>query len=113
MKKLLKITGILILILLVLILIIPFAFQGKIMKIAKEQINNNLNAKADFEKLSLSLFRSFPNVSVGVKNMYIAGIDAFEGDTLFSVDNINVVVDLISAIKMENIKIKRIAVDNP
>ena len=43
MKKLLKITGIVILILFVLILIIPFAFQGKIMKIAKEQIRTGMN----------------------------------------------------------------------
>jgi hypothetical protein len=38
MKTLLKITGIVILTLLVLILAVPVVFQGKIMKIAKEQI---------------------------------------------------------------------------
>jgi hypothetical protein len=113
MKKLFKIAGIVILILIVLIIVVPFVFQGKIMKIAKDQINNNLNAKADFEKLSLSLFRSFPNVSVGIKNLYIAGINEFEGDTLFSVKSVNIVIDLISAIKMENIKIKRVALNYP
>jgi hypothetical protein len=113
MKKFLKITGIVILILLLLIIAVPFVFQGKIMKIAKEQINNNLNAKADFEKLSLSMLRTFPNVSVGIKNLYIAGINEFEGDTLFSVDAVEVVVDLVSAIKMENIKIRRITMNNP
>ena len=60
MKKFMKITGIVILAFLGLLVVLPFAFQGKIMKIAKEQINNNLNAKADFENLSLSLLRSFP-----------------------------------------------------
>jgi hypothetical protein len=113
MKKFLKITGIIILTLLLIIIAVPFAFQGKIMKIAKEQINNNLNAKADFEKLSLSLFRSFPNVSVGLKNLYVAGVNEFEGDTLISVNSAEVVVDLISAIKMENIKIKRIIINEP
>ena len=113
MKKFLKITGIVILVLLILIVSVPVLFRGKIMKIAKEQINNNLNAKADFEKLSLSLLRSFPNVSVGLKNMYIAGIDEFEDDTLFSVQSIEIVADLVSAIKMENIKIKRVIIDNP
>ena len=61
----------------------------------------------------LTLFRAFPNVSVGVKNLYIAGIDEFEGDTLFSVKSLTVVLDLISAIKMENIKIKRISLEYP
>jgi hypothetical protein len=113
MKKFLKITGIIILILLVIIIAVPFAFQGKIMKIAKEQINNSLNAKADFEKLSLSLFRTFPNVSVGLKNLYVAGVNEFEGDTLISINSAEVVVDLISAIKMENIKVKRIIINEP
>jgi len=113
MKKFLKITGIVIAILVLLIFSVPVLFQGKIMKIAKEQINNNLNARADFNKLSLSLLRSFPNVSVGIKDLYIAGINEFEGDTLFSVRSFEVVVDLVSAIKMENIKIKRIAIDYP
>jgi len=103
MKKLLKITGIIIITLLVIILAVPFLFQGKIMKIAKEQINTSLNAKAGFGKLSLSLFKTFPNVSVGLKDFYIAGLGEFEGDTLVSFSSAEVVVDLISAIKMENI----------
>lgn len=112
MKKFLKITGIVVLVLFILIISVPVLFKGKIMKIAKEQINNNLNAKADFD-LSLSLIRSFPNASVTLKNLYIAGIDDFEGDTLFSVRSLEVVADIVSAIKMENIKIKKIAVNNP
>ncbi len=55
MRKFLKITGIAILVILLLIFALPFLFQGKVMKIAKEQINSSLNAKADFDKLSLSL----------------------------------------------------------
>ncbi len=47
------------------------------------------------------------------KNMYIAGIDDFEGDTLFRANSINVVVDIVSAIKMKDIKIKRIFIDEP
>jgi hypothetical protein len=112
MKKFLKITGIVVLVLLILIVSVPVLFKGKIMKIAKEQVNNNLNAKADFD-LSLSLIRSFPNVSVSLKNLYIAGIGDFEGDTLLSVRSLEIVADIVSAIKMENIKIKKIAVDNP
>ncbi len=112
MKKFFKISGIILLVLFLLILIIPIAFKGKIMKIAKEQINQNINAKTDFD-LSLSLIRSFPNVSVQLKNLYVAGIDDFEGDTIFKVKSVEIVADLISAIKMENVKIKRISVDYP
>jgi len=113
MKKLLKITAIVVLFLLVLLLVVPFAFRGKIVNVAKSQINSSLNAKTDFDGLTLSLFRNFPNVSVGVKNLYISGINDFKGDTLFSVRSFEIVVDLISAIKMENIKIRRIFMDKP
>jgi len=113
MKKFLKVFGIFILVVFILIISIPALFKGKIMKIAKDQINNTLNAKADFSNLSLSLIRSFPNVSVGLKDLYVAGIDEFEGDTLVSVRNFVVVADLISAIKMEHIKVKKIIIDYP
>jgi hypothetical protein len=113
MKKFLKITGIVILLLVLLIITVPLVFQGKIMKIAKEQINNNLNAKADFEKISLSIIRNFPYISAGLKNLSITGINGFEGDTLFSAESIIIAVDIISAVRMENIKIKTIVIDQP
>jgi hypothetical protein len=113
MKKFLKISGIVILVILILLLVLPFAFRGKILNMAKDKMNSSLNAKADFDQLSISLFRNFPNVSVGVKDLYIAGIKDFEGDTLFSARSVYVVVDIVSAIQMKNIRIKRIFVDNP
>jgi hypothetical protein len=113
MRKFLKITGIIVLVILSLLVAVPFVFQGKILKIAKEQLNSSLNAHADFEKMSLSLIRSFPNVSVGIKNFYIVGINDFEGDTLVSMKSAKVVVDLISAIQMKNIKVKKITIDYP
>jgi hypothetical protein len=113
MKKFLKIFGIFIFVILILLFVLPFAFRGKIIKMAKEQINSSLNAKADFDNLSISLFRHFPDLSLSVNKMYIAGIDDFKGDTLFSANSINVVVDIVSAIRMKDIKIKRIFVEKP
>jgi hypothetical protein len=113
MKKFLKILAIVIVVLFVLIIIVPFGFQGKIIKIAKEQINNNVNAKVDFDKLKLSLLKSFPNVNVAVKSLYVAGLDEFEKDTLLKFSSLEISVDLISAIRMENIKIRKIILDKP
>lgn len=113
MKKLLKTLLIILVSLFGLILIVPIAFQGKIMKIAKQQINKSLNAEVGFDKLTISLIRSFPNLNVGLRDLYVAGTGLFEGDTLFSVGSIDVAVNLISAIKMENIEIKRIVIDDP
>jgi len=113
MKKFLKITGVVLLVLLALLIVLPFAFQGKIMKLVKDQLNNNLNAKADFGRISLSVFRSFPQLTAGIRDLYIAGISDFEGDTLFSVASVEVSVDLISAMGMKNIRIKKIIINEP
>ena len=66
LKKIAKITGITLGTLVVILFIAPFIFKGKIIAIAKEQINRNINANVDFKDLSLSFFRHFPSVSVAL-----------------------------------------------
>ncbi len=113
MKKLFKILLIIILVLLAIIVVVPVFFKGKILEIAKQQINKNLNAKVEFSDLNLSFIRNFPNASVVLKNLSVTGIDDFESDTLLSLQSFDIKLDAISAIKMENIKIKGILIDHP
>ncbi|MBN1598208.1 MAG: hypothetical protein JW894_07935 [Bacteroidales bacterium] len=113
MKKLFKILFYIILFLLVILFTVPFLFKGKIITIANEQLEKNLNADASFKDVSLSLFRKFPNLSVRLKGLNISGVEEFEGDTLLNIKSFEVVVDVLSAIKMENIKIKKILLDKP
>jgi hypothetical protein len=113
MKKFFKILAIIILVLLVCIITLPIFFKGKILEIAKEQINKNLNAKVEFSSLNLSFIRNFPNASVVLKNLSVVGVDEFESDTLLSLKSFDIRLDIMSAIKMENINIKGILIDNP
>ena len=71
LKKVLKITGIVILVLMVIAFILPFIFKGKIMRIAKTQINDNVNARVDFKDIDISLFRHFPRLAVGLENLTV------------------------------------------
>ena len=100
-------------ILLTIILVAPVLFKGKIVAVANEQLEKNLNAKASFRDLNLSLIRNFPNLSVRIKELCVSGIDEFEGDTLLAINTVDITVDLISAIKMENIDVKKIIIDQP
>ena len=111
MKKFLKILFFIIIILLIAIFAAPYLFKGKIIAIANEQLEKNLNAKASFRNINLSLLRNFPNLSIRLENLSVTGIEEFEGDTLVDIQGFNIVVDAISAIKMENIEIKRILID--
>lgn len=111
MKKILKITGITLLAILLIMFAAPVMFKGKILKVATEQANKNLRAKVEIGNLKISLFRNFPNLYVGFFDLSVVGTDRFEGDTLVAFKEFSLAVDLVSAIKMENIKVKSILVD--
>jgi uncharacterized protein involved in outer membrane biogenesis len=113
MKKFLKIFGIVFLVILVILIVTPFFLKKPIERIAKEQLNKSLNAKVDFSTVKLSFIRNFPNVYVGLEDFIIVGIGDFEKDTLISFKSFSVTVDVVSAIKMTNIKVKSILLDDP
>lgn len=113
LKKILKITGITLLVLIVILFTAPFIFKGKILKIAKEQINKNINAKADFKDLSLSFFRRFPRVSVALEELQVTGLGEFSKDTLISAKEIDVAVNLFSVFSAKDMKVYSINVNEP
>ncbi|MBA7641246.1 hypothetical protein ES703_48922 [subsurface metagenome] len=113
MKKFFKVFLIIVLLILAVLFASPFLFKGKIISIANEQLEKNLNAKASFSDINISLIRNFPNAGVRLKNLVVVGIESFEGDTLLTIHSIDIALDIISAIKMENIKIKRIYINKP
>ncbi len=113
MKKFLKILGIVIVVLFLLLLILPFAFKGKIMEMIKTEANKSLKAQVDFDDVHLSLIRNFPNLSVGIDDLSVAGIDRFEGDTLASMKKLTLVVDIMTVIRGEDIRIKKIDLSHP
>ncbi len=90
LKKILKIAGIILLSLIVLAFLLPLMFKGKIMEIAKKEINKNINAKVDFKDVNISLFRHFPHVAVGLENLQVIGSGDFSKDTLISSNQIDV-----------------------
>jgi len=88
MKKALKIIGISILIIFFLLLAIPFVFQSQIKDMVKRFINENLNAQVEFNDVSLSLIRSFPQAHVEVDDLVITNFKPFEGETFATAKNI-------------------------
>ncbi|MBL7762962.1 MAG: AsmA family protein [Chitinophagaceae bacterium] len=112
MKKALKITGISLLVLIVAAFALPILFKGKILTLVKKGINENVNAKVDFNDLSLSLFRHFPKLSVALENISVVGTESFAKDTLISAKKIDVSLNLLS-IMSDNIKVSGVYLDNP
>ncbi len=113
LKKILKISGILLLVLILLAFLIPLFFKGKIMAIAREQTNNHVNARVDFKDIDISLFRHFPRLAVGLNNLQVVGVDAFSKDTLISAKQLDVALNLLSLFSGSGIKIYSITIDQP
>ncbi len=112
MKKALKITGIVFGVILLLLTVLPFAFKGTIVKKVKEETNKSLNAKVDFNDFGLSLFRSFPNFSMSLEGLSVVGVDEFKEDTLASIPNLYITIDLMSVFKGSEYNIKKIIADD-
>ena len=91
-KKTLKITGISLLALLGLAFAAPFVFKNQITTLIKKQINKSLNAKVEFNEVSLSLFRHFPRVTISVRDFSVVGKGDFASDTLISVKTLDVLL---------------------
>ncbi len=112
-KKFLKILGITLLVVIVLAIVTPIIFQKQIAQRVKKEVNNEINATFDFEDYKLSLFRNFPNFSLRLDQTSIVGKDHFEGDTLADINSLFFTIDLMSVIKGDNYKIRKIHIDQP
>ena len=113
-NKVLKIVGIVFLLFIMVLVAAPFFLKGKIADIIKNKVNNNITATFDFEEAELSLFSSFPNATVRLKNISLINKAPFEGDTLFSSKEVALNMSIKELFKGadESIVIKSLTVDH-
>jgi len=76
--------GILIL-LIITAVALPFIFKDKILEKIKSEINNQVNAKVNFDGFDLTLITSFPDFTLSLNHLIITGKNEFEGDTLTTI----------------------------
>ncbi|WP_010229039.1 AsmA family protein [Gillisia marina] len=82
MKKAFKIIGFTLLVIIVLLVTAPFIFEAQLKDMVKKTINKNVNANVEFSDLNLTLFRSFPQATLVLKDLSIINKAPFAGDTL-------------------------------
>lgn len=106
MKKVLKIFGIFVLIIVIGLIAAPFLFKGTIEKLIKKTINNNVNAQVEWRDLDLTLFSSFPDAAVVIKDFSVVNNAPFKGDTLASGERLELQMGIKQLFKKENEQIK-------
>lgn len=115
MKKFLIILGVIFVIFIAAIIILPIIFKDDIRKALDDTMAESIDATVyyDIDGFSLSLIKNFPDITVSMSNFGVVGKDLFEGDTLASVKNFLVTVDLMSVINGDQIIIEEISLDKP
>ena len=115
MKKLGISILILITLLLAAIVLLPIIFKDDIKAALDEAIQESVNARVyyDDQSMEISLFENFPDISISMGNFGIVGIEQFASDTLVSVDQFSVGLDLMSVIKGEQIAINSVRIERP
>ena len=93
--------------------ILPLAFEGKIIKKVKQMANESLNAKLDFKKVDVSLFRSFPQLDVRLNDLTITGINEFDGKSLLHVETLSTSLSLSSLWKSDGMTVSEILLQHP
>ncbi|GAB2619683.1 AsmA-like C-terminal region-containing protein [Belliella aquatica] len=86
--------------LLVALIAVPFIFKDKIIERIDKEIAQSVNAQVhyDFNNISLSVFKRFPDVSVTLREFGITGNSPFQNDTLVHVDQLQVDFNLRSVL---------------
>lgn len=113
LKKILKITALVLVLLIGFLFAAPYLFKSQIVAFVKKQINNNLSAKVDFKDVDISFFRHFPRVAVALDGLQVVGLDEFSADTLISAKRIDAAVNIMSVIKGKDMTIYSVLVDQP
>ena len=113
LKRILKITGIILLSLTTAVSLIPFLFKGKITSLVKKEINKSLNAKFNFDDISISFFRHFPKVSISINEPSVVGLGEFANDTLVVARSFDASVNLISLFKGKEVNVYGVYLESP
>lgn len=102
-------------ILIVAAAVLPIIFKDDIRAVIYRELDKNLNAQVYYnpDDFSLSLFRSFPNLSVSVSNFGVVGNAPFEKDTLASIGEFALTLDIMSVIKGDQIQIVNVGLTAP
>ncbi|OXA96209.1 AsmA-like C-terminal region-containing protein [Flavobacterium hercynium] len=114
LKKILKIVAIVFVVLIAALFAIPYLFKDQIKAKIVDAINENVDAKVSFADADLSLFKNFPNATVGIEKLLIINKAPFEGDTLVSLGQLNLKMSIKELFKgkEESLNIQGITSEN-
>lgn len=117
MKKIFKITAIvigsLVGLLLLAAVLVPVLFKDKLVQKAKVMVNESVNAKVDFKDVSISIFKNFPDITLSLNDITVVGIGEFQKDTLAAISSFSTSINIMSYIKKGIVDVKTVTIKQP
>lgn len=99
MKRLFKLLLAVLFALVIAIILTPILFKSELIQAVKEHANDNINAEVDFDDINISLFKSFPKVSLQIEDLFIKSKMDIDDKPLLESSSIELTTDLKSLIK--------------
>ncbi|WP_192822586.1 AsmA-like C-terminal region-containing protein [Rufibacter sp. LB8] len=95
--------------------LVPILFKDKIKARLDKEIARNINAQVLYEtdNVSLSVFRTFPDLGLSIRDLTIVGKDSFARDTLAHLPDFALGLDIMSVISSDEIEIKSVNLVDP
>ena len=78
---------------------IPIFFKDQLITKIEKTINQKVDATVTFEDANLSLFKNFPQANVGIQKLLIVNKAPFKGDTLISLQELNLQMSIKELLK--------------
>ncbi len=90
--------GIAVVLVIATLVAIPVFFGDRLVSLARTEVNRAVNARVNWTGTGLSLIRDFPNVRLTLNDVSIVNAEPFAGDTLLSVHQARLSLDLGSVV---------------
>ena len=117
MKKLLLIIIVFITLSIMALFITPILFEDDIKDRFKNLINDQINAKVDFNDIELSFISNFPKASIKIDGFKVLNDDGFDNVKLADIKGIELNMDIMGLInsirKNTQINVKSIIIEQP
>lgn len=113
LKRLLLFFLIFIVLLLGAAFLVPVIFKDKLLVMAQNVINENVNAEVVIGDVDVTIFKSFPDLTLELNDLEVKGTGPFADITLASLESIMVTMDIMSVIGGENITVSSIGIVGP
>ena len=115
MRKILLGVVVFLVLLMAVVVAAPFLFKGKLRALADKQLAQRVRATVLYDpaNIDVSLLRSFPDMTVTVRDLRVIGLDSFSRDTLAYLPNLRVGLDVMSVVRGGEIDIKSIEMERP